>query len=319
METRVWKRYVACFCLLLVSCEPTKSMIRQISDSRSLILRASHILHVRVDGVRAPEWGTEPIRTADVTVEIVQVFKGEMQGGGQTAHFAVRQVRPQPDGPSLPATDCWSRQPLLPGSEWVVFSKTQASTLAEILNDPACLRLVPADAGLIDVRIAAKLETELLSLPAIVPVVKPGADRLHELFVDYLAARFAELNLDTRENLDSVLDLVEAPRLPAITRTALLNAVRSYVESSQHTGDWNINRIAITMFRLLLLHEAQHLHENLIGTYLPNLLGLTGGSGKRSARAVFHDWPKDRASAQSALVDYRGPASTDALLAWLRE
>jgi hypothetical protein len=40
-------------------------------------------------------------------------------------------------------------------------------------------------------------------------------------------------------------------------------------------------RLAITMFRLLGISPAAALHDNIIGVFLPNLLGLTGGIAKR--------------------------------------
>lgn len=293
-------------------------MIRLIPDSRSVILRATHITYVRIESIRAPEWTTQPTRTAELTLQIIEVFKGKLTDNPQEVQISIKQTHSDPFGPNLPPRNCWSDQPSAPGTEWMIFSKANVNSPRDVVADPACTRLIPAAEALNDVRRAAKLEAEdPRRVPSALSSIKPEAADLHELFMEYLGARLPELNLEARPNFEAILQLLEASVLSTPARVTLLSAVISYVNSSPKADDWMKDRLAVGMFRLLGLPQAKDLHENLIGTYLPNFLGIGDASGVRTAEQVFRDWPNDRVTARAALERYRGDPHASELLSWI--
>lgn len=305
--------------LAAASCGKVDPMIRVVPDSRSLVLRATHITHLSIEGVTAPEWGAEPVRTAHLSLLLHQVFKGELRATGARVALSVPQNRPQTRGDILPPQGCWPDQSLLPGDQFLAFSIAQETDPAAVLAEGACQSLMPAGVSLIDVSVAAKIESEGLALDAIARMVKPDASKLHELFIEYLGERFRDLELERRGSFEAVMDFLETPDLPPVPRLALLNAVRRQIDSSQIVTPYHFHRLAVAMFRLLALPEAQPLHENLVGTYLPDTLNLVEGGEKRPAGTVFREWPQDRAAARRALAGYRPSAAAAPLLKWIDE
>jgi len=303
--------------VLVAACGKTHGMIRHLPDSTSLVLKAAQIVQVRVDRVEAPNWGDQVTRQARLHITVTDVWKGWLSPGPLV--LTVMQNRPDEHGFTLPPQGCWQDGRRAAGEQWVAFTKSTSDVAVEALAEDSCLQLAPAAEAAIDVRIAEHIESGGLSLPAIVKLVISGADRLHVTFAQYLRARFADLHLEEKENLNAVLELVATPALTTPVRATLLDAVESYISSSQATTDWHIHRLAVAMFGLLMVRQASDMHENLIETDLPNLLGLTGGAQKQSAKAVFEQWPRERTAAAQALALYRGPANAKPLLDWIRE
>ena len=77
-------------------------------------------------------------------------------------------------------------------------------------------------------------------------------------------------------------------------------------------------RLALTMCRVLLMPEAADLHENLIGTYLPNLLGLTSGLPPQPASRVFEDREAERKAVEAFLRRHGTDADAGPLLDWIQ-
>jgi hypothetical protein len=165
--------------------------------------------------------------------------------------------------------------------------------------------------------LADKIEAERLGLEAISAMVKPGASKNHELFIDFLGERFRDLNFEQRTAYEAALDLLETPALPVAPREALLNAVRRQLETSQTVEPYHFHRLAVSMFRLLALSEAEPLHENLVETYLPDTINLLEGEEPRPATAVFKEWPNDRVPARRALASYPDQGAAAPLLKWI--
>ena len=135
--------------------------------------------------------------------------------------------------------------------------------------------------------------------------------------MEYMVERFHEPGFEERANFEGVMDLLEERALKPVVRVTLWNGLRNYVQSSASLQDWHIYRLAIALFRLLALPEAKPLHDNIVGTYLPNLLDV-GTPEVHSADAVFREWPAERQKANAALNAYSGAAPKDPLQSWLR-
>jgi hypothetical protein len=316
--------------VLLKTCEkeqgsPRKraSMIRLVSDSPSIVLRDTHILLIRIQSADSTEWANTlnggQSRTVNFTASLLEVLKGAVrEEPGQDIRVRIAQERIQTPL-LLPPTGGWSDRTLNPGDQFVVFSISSSSSVAELLQVPACKQVLPASISLEDVHIAAKAEEDGLALYGILGVARPVAASLHHIFAEYLAARLPELSIETSANFGALMEFLELPSLAAPVRTSLLDSVDRYISSSDKTAEWHFDRLAITMFRLLGSSSEALFRDNLVSVDLPNLLGLTGGDTVRTANQVFHDHPQDRLATERTLRNYHGDSSTAALLAWLRK
>jgi hypothetical protein len=309
------RRWFLIFIILDVS--EIQAMIRYLPESSAVVLKAAQIVQVRVDHVDAQDWGDQLVRPAQLHLMILDVWKGGLSRGPVVV--TVTQERSDPHGFLLPPRGGWHDWRGGTGDHLVVFTSSMSGSAAEALDERSCLQVSASEDAAIDVRLADRIETEGLPLQSIVPLALRGADKLHVMFVHYLRARFAELHLEEKENLNAVLELVAGPGFATQVRATLLDAVESYISTSRATTPWHVHRLAAAMLGLLSMPEASDMRENLINTDLPSLLGLVGGRQKSTANAVFEGLPKERAAAARALNAYRGPADPKPLLEWISE
>ncbi len=78
-----------------------------------------------------------------------------------------------------------------------------------------------------------------------------------------------------------------------------------------------IERLAISLFHILEMPEAKKYHNNIVGTYLPNLLNVTNKDALPASK-IFQDFPNWKVKAQQILAAYKGPESTEPLIKWLK-
>ena len=292
--------------------------VRVIPNSKSIVLRSTHILLIRIENVEAPAWQQDGTRTVHLRTILESVFKGTVRERVNEP-FAASVTQKQKRTPFiLPPTDCWSDQQLAAGARLIVFSRSTGTSAAEELSDAKCQRVVAAAEFLNDVRLAVSAEREGWNLPTLLEQAQPVAAEINYIFPEYLEARFTEVHLEQPQNLEATLRFLEAPALSYRARVMLLEAVTTYVTMSNTASEEDLDRLAIAMFRLLALPQAAELHDNLIETDLPNLLGIVGGGKKRSASQVFQRHPSDRQVAERAISSYHGTASKQPLLAWLK-
>jgi hypothetical protein len=316
MRTASHQRLLLASTILAAACGRTDGMIRYLPKSSSPVLKAAQIVQIRVDLVEAPDWGDHMTRQARLHMTVTDVWKGELHPGSLV--LTVTQNRPLAGGLIFPRAGCWQDGRLAAGEHWIVFARLISEIAGDVLAEGSCMELAPPETA-VDIRIADRIESHGLSFPEIVKLVIPGADRIHQTLAYYFRARFGDLRLEENQNLNAMLDLVTTPALTTPVRVTLLDAVQTYISSSPATTDWHIHRLAVAMFALLSLPKASDMHEDLIETDLPNLLGLTGGAQQQSANAVFSLWPQERPLAGRALESYRGLADTKPLLAWIKE
>ena len=292
--------------------------VRVIPDSKSIVLRSTHILLIRILKLNPEAWRQDGSRTLQLTANLDALLKGTVRERVNES-FAASVSQKQKRTPFiLPPTDCWSDQPLAVGSRVIVFSRSKDSSAAEMLPDPKCQKVVAADDFLNDVRLAVSAETERWNLLTLLDHARPVAPQLNYIFPEYLEARFPELHLEEPQNLEGTLRFLESPELSYRCRVMLLEEVTTYITMSNSASDADLDRLAITMFRLLSLPQAAELHDTLVETDLPNLLGLVGGGKKRSASQVFARHPSDRETAERAVNAYHGSAPKQPLLGWFK-
>ena len=300
--------------------EVTKMAVETDPSSRSLLRRASDILLVRVDAVRPGEWAPGDDgwlkRTVELDARLEQRFKGPARPGEREPFRAdIRQFKTASVA-MIPPPGVWSALTLEPGGRLVVFASTTGGTLTDVLQEPACELVRPADEVLPSVRLAA----ERLTLADLLARATPQAQSLNYLFSEYLWATYQTEALQTLESFDRLLGFAELPELPTAPRSSLMSLVYSRVLADQALPDGFRNRMVVCMFRLLRLPQARDMHDNLVQVYLPNLLRLgREDEAPLSAGGVFQDAPDERRAAADNLRQYQGAAPAGALAGWLAQ
>jgi hypothetical protein len=291
-----------------------------VSDSRSYLLRATHVVLVRIEAAKAGNWAPNErgvVRTVEVEARLEAIFKGKL---GELPGNIVRAALVQfGTGTSRIAgvPGAWSHRRIEAGSRFVVISVTRSENAAEVLLDPACQLALPAEDALVDVELAAQAEGQALDVWRTVELAAASAPRLGVLFPEYLWGRFGAAALVDGQRFEPIAKLLEQRSLAPGARATLVSTLVSAVTSPEPLPTGQVARLAISFFRLLAMPEAARLHDNLVGTYLPNLIGLAGGVELR-ASGVFHDRPADRGQAERALRAYKGSEPAAPLLEWLK-
>jgi len=274
-----------------------------------------------VDAAETGEWALVPSgwlqRSVNVTVTLMEVIKGTVREhvGDQ---FSVQATQYRINSLWLvPTPGVWSEQPLDQGTQLVAFCRTDVDRAAELIKEPACEKLIVAGSALQDARLAMQAEVENLKQRALLERAKPVAASLTYIFIEYVWAAYGEEALQNPEEFQALAEFLENSDLSAVARSTLVTAIYSPLVTGTVAPAF-LNRFVIALFRLLELPAASPLHDNLIGTYLPNLLGLHAEAAPtRPAADVFKDHPEERTKAERILRSYRGASSTKQLLEWL--
>lgn len=306
-------------------------MVTDTDSSRSPALRASHILHIAIDAVTPGGWTPRPeggvTRQVTLKVTVKEVLKGSAAppaGGRVTTEVSQLATG---TGRIAGMGGAWSHIALEPGSEWVVYCESDDDRVAEMLKDPACRLVLPADTALAGARLATQTATARFAaagpgapdagLATAVAQAAAIAPSLDGVTAQHLWVAWGDAAMADPANLDLVLGLIERPDLSNEARATLLNEVYSRMIASPAIAPQLIEHLTRTLFRLLDLPQAASLHDPIVDIYLPNLLGLGGDGARRAAVDVFADRPAERGQAEAALR--RRPDSTGsvALQAWL--
>lgn len=284
--------------------------------SRSLIVRATRILVIQIAAADAKPWTRKQAaqeRSVALTLKVEEILKGAVrQKPGDQVKVDVVQVRRDIDWGG-PPPGAWSSASVEPGTRLVAFGRSDSDDAAASLGDPGCIQLVPAAEALAEVHLAAQAEAAPLDLHGLVAAARSIAPSLGTLFADYLWVRHRADIVASFAAFDEVAGLLEDPKLGKDARTTLVMTLTMGVDTA---GPKHLHRLAVALFRLLGLPEAARLHDNLVGTYLPNALALQTPHPRR-AEDVFHDYPGEQARARAALHAYKGSAPVAPLLAWI--
>ncbi|HEV8323854.1 MAG TPA: hypothetical protein VG389_19715, partial [Myxococcota bacterium] len=130
-----------------------------LPGSKSIILRATHILLVRIESAREGEWrprleGGLVERNLDLALTLEEVLKGKVAtAAGGRFETRVLQVA-HPSGRVFPVPGVWSGVRASPGMRLVVFARNSGTAPGPLLEDPSCQRLVAPEKALADLRLA---------------------------------------------------------------------------------------------------------------------------------------------------------------------
>jgi hypothetical protein len=288
-------------------------------NSHSLMLRATHIIVARVVSANDPTWvrGAEfEERIISLQLELEETLKGRIrQRPGETLRVEAKQLRLATAWRPLPGV--WSNVPVAAGTRFVAFSRMDGDDAAAALNDPAVIQLVLVADALRDVRLAANAARRGVNLGGLLAEAIPVADSIGDLFADYLWAKYEAEAVANFAAFNLIMEFMERPALNRIARATLLMSIPSSILAPEPQLTKHIDRLAVAMFRLLALPEAATLHDNIVGTYLPNLLDA-GEPTARPASVVFKGYPNEQSRASRALAAHKNHDAAAVLLNWLR-
>lgn len=298
-------------------------MKRVVSDSPSHLLRATHILVIRINSVDTGVWTDDPTtggvsRSLKVEVTLETIAKGfTTQTPGKVILTTIQQFG---TGTSRIAAvpGAWSRQQIEPGKEFVTFAVTDAYDAAEIIRDPACQLAMNLGDSLTDLHLAMETESKSLDVFRAVSIAKEAATQIGFLFPEYLWAKYSFEALADRNTFDAIADLLEQPGLSQLARGTLISRITTGLTSPEPPPTNQLTRFALALFHLLAMPEARSFHENIVGTYLPTVLDLDNPN-RRSADKLFQDQPDERSRAIQTMNTYQGNDSAARILAWLSE
>jgi len=289
----------------------------------SRVLRATHILRIRINDARLGPWRFSPTRRTERLAEIritpLEALKGAVgQHPGEDLQLRVFQY--SSGSHRLPAAPgVWSNIPLEPGTELMAFCHNYISRVIEdLLGEDSCEQILPTKGNLDDVRLAVQAESASLSAVAIVDLALTHARALGYVFAEYLWAKLADTSLRDLPTFEALMRLLETPELTLIARWSLLREVYAATVYSLRPSPEHVHRLALTLFHLLEVSKDPSVTDNIVQVFLPNLLGIQGGLPQRNADDVFADAAEERSKVEAILGRYQGSASTQTLLAWLR-
>jgi hypothetical protein len=284
-----------------------------------MILRATHVLLVRVrDSTPGPWQAASPRfedRGVEVSFELVRVLKESVpERPGGVVRVRVRQWRPT--GSRFSAVPgVWSAHALDPGAEFVVFSRGPRDA-ADALAEPCCELVRPAGPILADVEAVAAAGDPPEALGRLLDSLADRLPTLGPQFALYVLDRLAEVLFEDPDGYDTVNRVAETPKLSPPTRHVLSTGIITQVLMRDPAPNEFVARLVVGSCRVLALPSEGSLQQNLLGTYLPNLLGLEGGATKKAARDVFAEHPDERKFVVGVLRNYPDQAAARPLREW---
>lgn len=287
--------------------------------SRSLILRATHIVSVRVEAVQSSPWtprddGGGEERTLSLTLRLEHVFKGQVdQRAGDVVRIDTRQRRLGFNWRPMPGV--WSNVTPQPGTQLVGFSIALSHDARLLLTDPAAVELLPAESALADVALIARGAPQ--SLADTLAAARREAPLLGNLFADYLWATHREAAMQDFAVFDAILRAIEWPELNTVARLTLLMSIPDTVLGAEPPATRHIDRLAASMVRILQLPEAQALHDNILGTFLPNLVDASEPASRPPA-SVLARYPDEFAALRRLAAAHAQDEPAAALVAWAK-
>lgn len=279
--------------------------IRLEPESTSDILRATDIVEVTVETVETSEWrrvsGRLQQRDLVMTVRLVEIYKGSSQ---PDAIVPVRTVQSAPAIPRFFAVPgVWSNYEPAPGDNFVIFS---------VADEP--IRVEPAATAAPDLKRVLRVGAPELSLGATIAASTSDLENWGFLFAQYLEARLPETFYLDLSGFRLLLKTIEDPRLFPVSRQILVAAAYTKLMLYDPAPPEFIAQLLATTARLLETPYGAPLSEAVLETYLPNLLGITGGLEPKRPSDVLGALPAERESIERFLT----AVNSAPILAWMR-
>lgn len=293
------------------------------SASPSIILRATHILLVRVDACTATAWQTSPNqwlqRSLDLRLRLLDVLKGGAQPLSEVAVRIAQYANPGLVHQPIPGV--WSAAQVDRGVELVIFAAAETAASADVarlLTEPACIAVAPAASALAGVRLALSKERGQISMPQLLSEADAAAAGLDLIFIEYLITLLHHPEIAKPDAFAHLMALLENPRLTAQSKMALLMETQYALSVAPAFGPAHRERFVITLFRVALASTEPGMRQQIFTATLPTVIGLSDIGATLAAHQVFRDKPQDRARILESLRPFTSEAPAARLAAWLQ-
>lgn len=303
-------------------------MLLTDEEIESPILLAALVLELRIEAVRAGPWQPAPPRfetcASEVRFRVLQVLKDDAgavpdagSAGDAPERLAVAQItQARPAGSRYIAVPgVWSGHALVPGARFVTFSSAAGADLAAALGDALCLAVEPSETALADARRALLPPPAAVSIGALLSACAPQRHEFGALFAGYVVDRVVETFFDDREGFEQVLAAASDAKLVPSVALILLRGVGDALLRHEPAPYAFLQRFVMAAALVAARPGQAALRPTLLQTYLPNLLGVTGGLGLRPASAIFAADAPARATVRALLAQALPEAA--ALLPWI--
>lgn len=272
--------------------------------------QSSHVVHVRVASA-APGPVMDQSRCVALDLEIVGAYRGTGKPGDHVK-IVVQQSMIE-HYTSRPAGAWWIvEQSLEPGTEYVAMCAS--GELADMLRGSCAVTVAaPHLANLAMVRDADLANVTGIALVSRLRAACAIAD---EIATGYVWEQTGTQALKDVPLYEALLALVLEPACSRTARAVMIDVVTGIAITNESPA--HLVRVSRALFSLLAMPEASGFHDNAIGTWLPNALGLEGGMPRLEPTDVFSGDPKGRAAATKLLAAYRGTSDATKLRAWIR-
>lgn len=291
----------------------------ETSDSE--IIDASAIFLLRVDTANFGPWTLQPdggrVRTVKFRSTLVEVLKGRLtQTPGEAFDLAVLQH----DGSRWDYPGLWAAVKLDPGTELVAYTNGPPTDARLLLTDQYCVQLAEAREVLEDTRAAMLIENRNAPPDTVLLAAATSAERFGDLFARYVWTRIKDSVLASAQMLDSYLRLVENPKTRPDARDAYLTGLAVDLGMIDRPPRQTEIKLAQSMFRLLLLPEAEPLRPAIGGVFLPNLLRADAKTPKYTPAEILDPARLDRAALMRVVTGLTTEEErARKLAAWLAE
>jgi hypothetical protein len=290
--------------------------------STSVILQATHMLLIQIESADSGSWAQETARTqarsVKLQISLREVLKGSV-GDDTSTNIEIPVQQAAGLGSRIFAVPgVWSGKLLNAGTRHVVFCRSSSVNANDILQEAHTMAVMSSGECLSDVRRTLDAEREHVTLPELIPRFAGDPDSLGPLFAEYMAARLDEVLFRDAEGFNELMSSLETPIVSSRFRGIILREIYSRALLADPAPPGFDDRLVVGTLRIIALPEAAPLHDDLLKTYLPNLLGLEGGATKKRAESIFRRFPGEREQAERVLSAYATPAIAALVLDWIR-
>jgi hypothetical protein len=288
------------------------------SPVTSEILRSGLIVHFAIDGAELGDWQPEPDsalrrRTGKLRLRVLKVLKGRLTP--DTAELTIVQ-RGTGTSRVMDYYGLWSHVDVTPGTELLAFCDNQTD-LATALTEEHCELLVDPAGPLPDVELALRVETQQLQADGLLIEAARVRAEGGAVFARYIWDRVRNAVVGSPTRFDALMRIAEDP----VTRT---DAQEVYLQAAYEDATFTESldaaqraRLARAMFRTALDPAEGELRDQLLTTYLPNLVQAPVPD-PLSNTEVFADREELAARVRADEADETTSVYDEKLSQWLR-
>lgn len=299
-------------------------MIPLWPESESEILRATHILLVRIEHAEPGEWmATEPrLEARDVVldVRIDRLWKGSFVTGerdGALVRTTIRQARIV-GGRFFAVPGAWSNRSIDAGTRYLTFSSGGSESAAQSLADPDCFLVAPAEAHERSVVIVDAMGSPPVRFSILNALFEREKDRVDYLLARYVVDRLSEILFASYVDFDALMTQLEDPAFAPTARGLVLTGIYVWFLLRDPAPPNFLARLVVASARMVAMPLDESLRANILKTYLPNILGMVGAAERKLASVVFAEQPERLRATESFLADYPDRTIASPILEWAR-